>query len=210
MLDDKFLNRVRRLIKSRFAEHGKSLSKKVSRIMRKQQIKKDLYSSHTENLVRAACEEEIRTKDKIVWDSIQEVHKAHGSSITETLRTDLKEEASRHIENAVREASELMAWRLSSMKPSVRLLDLDSTKREVIENISVKVDLYFDSLLCKPAETKQDITPNKWRKALTCIKKIPHWIYALIIFLAALLAIFNYLGFLNQFKAIICKILQLN
>lgn len=44
-------------------------------------------------------------------------------------------------------------------------------------------------------------TKNKEKRMLQRIywlfKKIPHWIYALIIFLAALLAIFNYLGWLD-------------
>ena len=186
MLDDKILDQARRLIESRFAERGKALPKEVSRIMRKKQINKDLYSSHTENLVRAACEEEIRTKAKIVWDSIQEVHKAHGSSITETLRIDLKEEASRHIENAVREASELMERRLRFMKLNPHHLTLETTKREVNKRISVKVDLYVDSLLCKPAETEINPTKRGRLKPILCA------ISGLVVFLAALLTIFHF------------------
>lgn len=157
MLDGKILDRARRLIESRFAERQKVLPKEVSRIMRKMQIHGASNSSVEIENVRTACEEEIRTKAKIVWDSIQEAHKALGSPVTETLRTDIKGEASRHIENAIKEASGLMAWRLSSMKPSVRLLDLESTKHEVIEKISVKVDLYVDTLEqeSETAETEQ-------------------------------------------------------
>lgn len=159
MLDDKILDRARRLIKSRFAERRNALPNEVLRRMRTH----DLHSSPTWNSVRAACEEEISTKAKIVWDSIQEVHKALGSPIKETemLRADLKEEASQHIEIAVSEASELMKKYLSSMKPSVRLFDLGNTRHEVIERISVKIDLYVDSLLCRPAETESGIEPLK-------------------------------------------------
>ena len=154
-IDDKILDRARRLIKSRFAERRNALPNEVLRRMRTH----DLHSSPTWNSVRAACEEEISTKAKIVWDSIQEVHKALGSPIKETemLRTDLKEEASQHIEIAVSEASELMKKHLSSMKPSVRLFDLGNTRHEVIERISVKIDLYVDSLLCRQADTTHKI-----------------------------------------------------
>jgi hypothetical protein len=164
MLDGKILDRARRLIECRFAERGKILPEEVSRILRKFQIAGIARSSPEVKAVRDACEEEIRTKAKIVWDSIQEVHKALGSPITETLRTDLKEEASRHIENAVREASELMERRLSFMKLNPHHLTLENTKREVNKKIGVKVDLYVDSLLCKPAgtgQTQQALIPSE-------------------------------------------------
>ena len=48
----------------------------------------------------------------------------------------------------------------------------------------------------KPAETKLDITPTKWGRIWNCIKKIPKWIYILVLFLAALFTIFHYLGWL--------------
>lgn len=39
----------------------------------------------------------------------------------------------------------------------------------------------------KPIETEQKATPAKWRMMWTCVKRIPRWIYVLVLFLAALL-----------------------
>ena len=57
------------------------------------------------------------------------------------------------------------------------ILDVETTLRNVEQKNRE------DSADEKTLETKQEIEPAKWRKAWTCIKKIPNWIY----FLAALL-----------------------
>jgi len=56
----------------------------------------------------------------------------------------------------------------------------------------------------KPAETEQKTT--LLRRIWTSVKKIPQWIYVFIIFLAALLTIFYYLGWLEPIKAFIHRI----
>jgi len=46
------------------------------------------------------------------------------------------------------------------------------------------------------AETEQKATSTICQKIWACIKRIPRWIYILVIFLAALLTIFHYLGWI--------------
>ncbi len=48
----------------------------------------------------------------------------------------------------------------------------------------------------KPVEAKQNAVQAERWGIWTCVKKIPRWIYVLVIFLAALLTIFHYLGWL--------------
>jgi len=50
------------------------------------------------------------------------------------------------------------------------------------------------------AETEQKATLSKGRRIWIGVKRIPRWIYVLVIFLAALLTIFYYLGWLEQIK----------
>jgi hypothetical protein len=49
-------------------------------------------------------------------------------------------------------------------------------------------------------ETGQEATLSKGRRIWIGVKRIPRWIYVLVIFLAALLTIFHYLGWLEQIK----------
>ncbi len=151
----KILDRSRRLIDSRFAERRKILPEEINRILRKMQIEGMAYSGPEVTAVLNACEQEVRAKSDIAWDSLQKARKAFGSPITETLATDLKQEMSHHIEKIVKDASELMAKRLSFMKPDAWHIDLEKTKSEVNERISVEVDLYVDSLVCKSTKTQQ-------------------------------------------------------
>jgi len=63
--------------------------------------------------------------------------------------------------------------------------------------------------LKKPAEPEREKTSSKWGRIWASLKRIPRWIYGLIIFLAALLAILDYLEWLEPIKAFIYNILQL-
>jgi hypothetical protein len=235
MLDDRILDRARRLVEAEFAKRRKFLPDKINRILRKMQIDGMDHSTSEIKAVRAACDEEIDTKAAIVWNSIQRAYKAGGVPITETLAADLKKEVNGYIEEIVKKVSELMAWRLSSRKMSAHLFDFESAEHEVKERMGVEVDLYVDSLEKKPAETEQKATATKEEKGnmnvvnisankvqvdklqqsghdsyiheqtgtasigrsiWTCIKKIPRWIYYTLGALAALLAIFNHLGWI--------------
>jgi hypothetical protein len=55
----------------------------------------------------------------------------------------------------------------------------------------------------KPAETGQNAVYAKLRKIWMCIKRIPRWIYVLVIFLSALLGVLNHLGWLEPIKEFI-------
>ena len=48
----------------------------------------------------------------------------------------------------------------------------------------------------KPTETEQKAATSPCRRIWTCIKRIPRWIYILVIFLAALFTVFHYLGWI--------------
>jgi hypothetical protein len=75
---------------------------------------------------------------------------------------------------------------------------LDKCKDEMIQGIKQ----------AKQSKIEQNTTPAKCRKIWTSIKKIPRWIYFLIIFLSALLTIFHYIGWLEPIKAFIYKVVS--
>ncbi len=151
LLDSRVLDRANRLIEARFAKRQGFLSKEITMRMQKANKVGMLYSSPTAKNVRAACEEEIKTRAEIVWDSFQRAHKAVGSPLTETLGIDLKAAISSNIEKIVREISEVLTTRLNVLKDSVQAhhLDLESTESTVIKEIDVEVDLYVDQLICE-------------------------------------------------------------
>ncbi len=207
MLNSKILDRARRLIETKLEECQDSLPEEVNRILRKMQIAgHGRESSVTYKLVHKACRKEVQEKAEIVWDSIQKAHYAFGSPITETLATDLKTEASFHIEKIVKEASELIAKRLRFNEPYGHIYNLESAKCKVTKKIDVEIDLYFDSLVSKPAETEQKNTLR--RRIWTWTKRIPRWIYILVIFLGALFTCLYYLGWLEPIKAFIYKVVS--
>lgn len=47
--------------------------------------------------------------------------------------------------------------------------------------------LYWENGERIGTETEQDTTPSKCQRIWTCVKRIPRWIYVLVLFLAALL-----------------------
>lgn len=166
MLDDKILDRARRLIKVEFAKRRKALPKEVNRVIQEvQDIADTAQCSETFVRVHNVYAREVGTRIKIVFFVLRRVLKTHGSSITNTLATDLKEEVGHYIESTVEEVSENMRRRLSmSMsKSDARHFNFENTKREVKEEFDVEVDLYVDSLLCKLTDTEQEIKRRgKW------------------------------------------------
>ncbi len=55
---------------------------------------------------------------------------------------------------------------------------------------------------------KQNATPSIRRKKWTFVKTVPRWIYVLVLFLVALLGIFDYLGWLEPIRAFISNIVS--
>lgn len=79
---------------------------------------------------------------------------------------------------------------------------------DALEAIKAKIE-YQQQVepIQKPAETEQKAANKCWR-IWFWIKRIPRWIYVLIIFLAALLTIFYYLGWLEPIKTFIYKVVS--
>lgn len=121
-----------------------------------------------------------------------------------------REDELKAVESAAFDLVSLMR-EIAETKPDIPPIEKEKEKVKTIGSVKIQSftgilgDVQAENLQIgdnaqihkKPkAETK-----NKEKRMLQRIywlfKKIPHWIYALIIFLAALLAIFNYLGWLD-------------
>lgn len=66
-----------------------------------------------------------------------------------------------------------------------------------------------ENIESKPAEPEQNAAVAILRKIWTCLKRIPRWIYVIVLFLAALLTIFYCLGWIEPIKAFINRVLRL-
>jgi len=87
--------------------------------------------------------------------------------------------------------------------------------RQILASVLARLCVYFDEEIetpsspQKPAETGRNTTPTIGWRLWSCVKRIPRWIYVLVIFLAALLTCLYYLGWLEPIKTFIYNILQL-
>lgn len=150
-----------RLIQTELTKRKSILLYTVNKILRKTKKGGMNHSSPEIKKVRAACNEEINTNARIVWDSIQSVHHAYSAPVTATLAKDLKKEMSHYIEKAVKEARGLVAKKQSCLiQPNSLLADLESIESEVKKEFDVKIDIYSDSLSCGQAEKKPKNRPE--------------------------------------------------
>ena len=83
-----------------------------------------------------------------------------------------------------------------------QLEELDKSKKmyeDAIDILSEKIKRFKDSQKqeIEPAEAGRNTAPAKCRGIWTCVKRIPRWLYVLVIFLAALLTCLYYLGWLK-------------
>lgn len=77
-------------------------------------------------------------------------------------------------------------------------LNKDNFSYQLRKTIDVleALKLQFEREQPKEVKSQEESNPAKLRRLWPCVKRIPHWIYGLVVFLAALLAIFSYLGWL--------------
>ena len=78
-----------------------------------------------------------------------------------------------------------------------------------LEEIDEIVKELESAVAPKPAEAEHKATLSKVRRIWALLKKIPHWIYGLVIFLAALFTCIGYLlGWLGTIKAFIYRVVM--
>lgn len=146
MLDDKILERARRLIETRFQERRKILPKEILKIKEEMNFRNALYSGATLQKIHAACAQEVDMRSKVVWDSLKRVHRIIGLPVTDTLASDMKEEINHYIYKITEEISTLMYKQMPCSEQDARRHNLDKEKQDNIQKFDVEVDLYVDSL----------------------------------------------------------------
>jgi ribosomal protein L37AE/L43A len=148
MLDPKILDRAIRLTNVIFNGRKEPLVKNVLRIKRKAQINGIPISSTVRNQILEICESEVEQRAQIVWENLQRAHETFGSTITENLSTDFKEELSRWIDKIEAEISGMLTKWLSSFKKKIPFvnIDLSSAKKRAMDKVNVEIDLYVDKL----------------------------------------------------------------
>lgn len=174
--DARIIDRWRRLIEAKFAEHKSALREEVSQELEKFAAMGNAGSGGAYKRVRAVCDSEINRRADIVLQSLKEVHGALGSPITEPLAKKLKDEAGDYVEAIVKEVCEYMAQRLPMFEPLRQLFDFEDTQGELKKRIDVELDLYFDSVgeVKESAETGREIAPTKRRGIGAWFKTHPH------------------------------------
>jgi hypothetical protein len=96
---------------------------------------------------------------------------------------------------------EWWSWAIQFFDPHV----ITDDRSDFIEAAIRHVEADLNNL--KPAETGGNAVYAKLRKIWMCVRRIPRWIYVLVIFLAALLGIFEKFGCLEPIKTFIHNIL---
>jgi len=105
--------------------------------------------------------------------------------------------------------------KIRAQKPAIKETPADSNDpREYLRNVHTWCmgQLFWGNGECvgeTPAEIQRNTTPTIGWRIWTFVKRIPRWIYVLVLFLAALLTCLYYLGWLEPIKTFVYKILQL-
>jgi len=202
--DGEILDLWRRLVDAELVKRRSALPEQVNQTLEKFVAMGNPDSGGAYKCVRADCDSEIDTRVGIVLSSLKRAHQAVGSPlITEALGKKLKDEAGHYVEAIVGDVSEFMAKGRPSLQLPESLFDFKDTECEAKKRIDVELDLYFNSVgeAKKAAETGRDITHaekerSKCQRICRVVKKVAGWICALVGFLAALLTILYYLGWL--------------
>lgn len=93
--------------------------------------------------------------------------------------------------------------------PPLELIELRSKITGLIRTLEHTAKVFTEKLTPeKPAETEQKAALSIRQRIWIYLKRIPRWIYVLVIFFAALLTIFHYLGWLAPIRRFIYNTLS--
>lgn len=145
MFNDKFLERVNRLIEVRLAERRKQIPLKISKIQRESSARGMLNSSMTIIQTKDICEREIEIRAAISWQSLERVINILGYESKERLRSDLKEYLSKSINTNFEELTQTLNNNLRNlMKPEQ--VNMVEARNHAISKYEMEIDLYIDTL----------------------------------------------------------------
>lgn len=147
MLDEKILDRVRRLVQVQFAERRKQVPNEIARIKEEMNVRGALYSGATVKRIYDTCAREIEVRAMLAWQNLVRVHQIFCAPLTDTIATDFKEAVNNYVETTGQEVSEIMRRQVRLEEAERSLRGIGGVKQHIIEKIGVEIDLYVDSLV---------------------------------------------------------------
>lgn len=145
MFNDKFLERVSRLIEVRLAERRKQIPLEIAKIQRENNARGMLNSSMTILQTKEICEREIEIRAVVVWQSLVRVINTLGYESKEILRNDLKEYLLNSIAENFDELTGILNQNLRNMmKPEQ--VSMSEAKNHAMSKHEIEIDLYVDTL----------------------------------------------------------------
>lgn len=147
MLDSTLLDRLKGPIDVAFAERRNQVPMEVMHVNAEANKHGMFHSSRRLLEIHAIYAREVAIRVQLVWQSIVRVHRTLGSQVTDSFRSDLKDELRNYATSIHRELSGLLeeTYRGSSIQMGKTTLD-DARDLAIAKHLA-EVDIYVDSLL---------------------------------------------------------------
>ena len=178
MLDDKMLDRIKKLISIKIDERNKILLKNISQIETSAQRRGVLLSSYTSSNIIKLFQEEVENRAGLIWDNFQRIHLAFGSEIAENDSNELKELLVSYLNENTNLLAEIMAPYQRKYNFSGNS-NLEESKKYSIQKYEIEIDIYIDSLQQKGKSDRslKAITDESKAKQLgyTALKSTDIW-----------------------------------
>lgn len=146
MIDPEMKERFDRLIEVQLNERRKQIPDEISRINALAASKGMYGSGATFGKIFELLSRETEIRVILTWESLVRVHRLFCSIISDSLRTDFKEEIKSQALSVHSELSAILNRILEKSPIKSGTLNLDETLNSSLKKHDIEIDLYFDSL----------------------------------------------------------------
>lgn len=158
MFNDKFLERVNRLIEVQLTERRKQIPLEISRIRNEANAVGMLSSGRTILQIKESCEREIEIRAVLTWRSLVRVINTLGYDSKDNLGNDLKEYLNNTINTNFEELNQLLNQNLGRMKPEQ--VPMDEARNHAVSKHEIEIDLYVDTLIEQTEDNNPAVEPT--------------------------------------------------
>lgn len=146
MLEPILLDRLKRLTDVAFAERQNQVPLEIMAVNAEANKRGMFHSSHRLLQIHSIYAQELGIRVQIVWQSLVRVHRTLGSSVTDSLRSDLKHVIRDYATSIYRELTGLLEGAYSGTSITMGKANLDDARDLAVDKHLAEVDVYVDSL----------------------------------------------------------------
>ena len=144
MIDQNIASLARNLINPAIEERRRPHHNDIQRVLAEMSARGIAHSSMTAKSVYQLCEQELKARNDLAWEALQNVHKSVGAPLNETLATDLKREVGIYRRDAKLELNSVMQQVFASV--GYYQDSLDNAEYQAEQAVNGKIDVYVASL----------------------------------------------------------------